>query len=64
MGRDAQACGNACVTCKGDVRSLPVTARKGLTLTHEMFSAKVGSSTAKLRNSDVDSTGLGAASSF
>jgi hypothetical protein len=34
-----------------------------LTLTHEMFSAKVGSSTAKLRISDADSTGLGAASS-
>ena len=63
MGRDAQSRGNACVPCEGAdgvARFHP----QGLTLTHEMFSARVGSSTAKLRSSDADSTGLGAASSF
>jgi len=63
MGRDAQTRGNACVPCRGD-DGVALFRPQGLTLTHEMFSAKVGSSTAKLRISDVDSTGLGAASSF
>jgi len=63
MGRDAQTRGNACKPLAGGVR---IVARhpKGLTLTHEMFSAKVGSSTAKLRISDAATTGWGAASSF
>ena len=64
MGRDAQARGDACVSRAGDARLVARNRSKGLTLTHEMFSARVGSSTAKLRNSDVATTGLGAASSF
>jgi hypothetical protein len=62
MGRDARTRGNACVPCEGG-GGVALFHPKGLTLTHEMFSAKVGSSTAKLRISDADSTGLGAASS-
>jgi hypothetical protein len=62
MGRDAQARGNACVSREGADRVARLHPQ-GLTLTHEMFSAKVGSSTAKLRDSNADSTGLGAASS-
>jgi len=65
MGRDAQMRGNACVPCVG--ADLEVAHRhrpKGLTLTHEMFSAKVESSTVSLRISGTATTGLGAASSF
>jgi hypothetical protein len=63
MGRDAQTRGNAFVP-RGGARYVARLRPKGLTLTHEMFSAKVGSSTAELRISDADSTGLGAVSSF
>jgi len=64
MGRDAQSRGNACMPLAGGVRKVARHHPKGLTLTHEMFSAKVGSSTAKLRISDAATTGWGAASSF
>jgi hypothetical protein len=63
MGRDAQTRGNAFVPGEGAVRVARFRPQ-GLTLTHEMFSAKVGSSTAKLRISDAAPTGLGAASSY
>ena len=64
MGRDAQTRGNACVPLTGGVGFVARHDPTGLTLTQEMFSAKVGSSTAKLRISDAATTGLGAASSF
>jgi len=64
MGRDAQTRGNACVPSVGADRRIARHHPKGLTLTHEMFSAKVGSTTAELRISDAVATGLGAASSF
>ena len=59
MGRDAQSRGNACVSLAGGVRMVARQNPKGLTLTQEMFSAKVGSSTAELRISDAATTGLG-----
>jgi len=58
MGRDAQTRGNAYVPRVG-ARFVARPHPEGLTLTHEMFSAKVGSSTVKLRNSDAATTGLG-----
>ncbi len=63
MGRDAQARGNACVPSVG--ADLQVAHRQrptGLILTHEMFSAKVESSTVSLRISGTATTGLGRAS--
>jgi len=64
MGRDAQTRGNACMPLVGGFESVARQHPKGLILTQEMFSAKVGSSTAKLRISDAATTGWGAASSF
>ena len=59
MGRDAQTRGNACVTSGARTRIRARHRPQGLTLTHEMFSAKVGSSTAELRISVRGRDGLG-----
>jgi len=60
MGRDAQTRGDTCVPRVGtDSEVAHRDAPKGLILTHEMFSAKVGSSTVSLRISETATTGLG-----
>ncbi len=59
MGRDAQTRGNACVTSVGTDCIRARHRPQGLTLTHEMVSAKVGSNTAELRISEAVATGLG-----
>jgi len=64
MGRDAQTRGDACVPLAGGVGFVARHHPSGLILTQEMFSAKVGRGTAKLRISDAATTGLGAVSSF
>jgi len=64
MGRDTQTRGNACVPSVGADRRIARHRPLGLTLTHEMFSAKVGSTTVELWISEAVATGLGAASSF
>jgi hypothetical protein len=64
MGRDAQTRGDAFVFRVETSLETAHRHRSGLTLTHEMFSAKVESSSVKLRSSDAVTTGLGAASSL
>jgi hypothetical protein len=60
MGRDAQTRGNACVPSVGANSKVARHRPQGLTLTHEMFSAKVGSSnTVELRISEAATTGFG-----
>ncbi|MEA2215682.1 MAG: hypothetical protein QOK19_1243 [Solirubrobacteraceae bacterium] len=58
-GLEARTRGNACAPCEGTERGIARHRPQGLTLTHEMFSAKVGSTTVELRIRDAVATGFG-----
>jgi len=65
MGREAQPRGNAHAYRRRAHRSVARLHRAvGLILTHEMFSARVGRSTASLESGVAAATGWGDASSF
>ena len=63
MGRDAHARGNVRIPAREAGHVARRHRSEGLTLTHEMFSAKVESGTVLLRISEAGTAGLGVASS-
>jgi hypothetical protein len=62
MGRETRVRFGARVPVMGSVSHVPTEHLQGLTLTDNLFSAKVGSSTVGLRISKTVTTGFGTAS--